>query len=137
MMKLADAVSPSATSAPSVTNKIKVPSPRFLLDYAVDRAGPDGRPAVVEIWVTGDGGKTWIKQGKDPDRVSPVLVDLKGEGTFGLSLIAHDADGLGDKPPAPGDVPKMWIEVAAQSLPQPQPQRTSRPASLLQRALRR
>ncbi|AGA30470.1 hypothetical protein [Singulisphaera acidiphila] len=139
LTKTADAIRPTATSASSEITKIKVPGPRFLLDYAVDRAGPDGRPAVVEVWVTGDGGKTWTRQGKDPDRVSPVLVDLNAEGTFGLSLIARDADGLGDKPPAPGDLPKMWIEVEAQSRPQPPPQtqQTSRSPSLLQRALRR
>lgn len=137
LTKTADVIRSSATSASSEITKIKVPGPRFLLDYAVDRAGPDGRPAVVEVWVTGDGGKTWTRQGKDPDRVSPVLVDLNAEGIFGLSLIARDADGLGDKPPAPGDLPKMWIEVEAQSRPQPQPQQTSRPPSLLQRTLRR
>ncbi|WP_406701020.1 hypothetical protein V5E97_19730 [Singulisphaera sp. Ch08] len=125
---------PSEVAVSNPTNKLKVPGPRFLLDYAVDRAGPDGRPAVVEIWVTEDGGKTWSRQGKDADRVSPVLVELNGEGTFGISLIARDADGLGDKPPAPGDEPKLWIEVEPQSSPPPS---TSRASSLLQRALRR
>ena len=130
-------LTPTAASAPPVTNTLKVPGPQFLLDYAVDRAGPDGRPAVVEIWVTEDGGKTWSKQGKDPDRVSPIQVDLKTAGRFGISLIARDADGLGDKPPAPGDVPKMWIEVAAQAPAQSQTPRPTRSPSLLQRALGR
>lgn len=116
---------------PGQITKLKVPGQRFLLDYAVDRAGPDGRPAAVELWITVDGGKTWSRGGNDPDRVSPILVDLNGVGTFGISLIARDANGLGDKPPAPGDTPKMWIEVESPPL------RASRSPNMLQRALRR
>lgn len=87
-----------------------VPSPRFKLQYAIEDAGPDG-PAVVELWITQDGGRNWIRRGEDPDRVSPFEVDLGGEGTFGLSLVARSASGLGDQPPAPGDPPQTWIEV--------------------------
>lgn len=116
---------------PGQIAKLKVPGQRFLLDYAVDRAGPDGRPAVVELWVTRDGGKTWTKGGADPDRTSPILVELSGEGTFGISLIAQDANGLGDKPPAPGDEPKLWVEVEAA------PQRAAQAPNLLQRVIRR
>jgi hypothetical protein len=126
-----ETASPPEALPPDQITKLKVPGQRFLLDSAVDRAGPDGRPAAVELWVTADGGKTWSRGGKDPDRVSPILVDLNGEGTFGISLIARDANGLGDKPPAPGDMPKIWIEVESP------PQRASRPPNLLQRALRR
>jgi hypothetical protein len=87
-----------------------VHSPRFKLQYAIDDAGPNG-PAVVELWLTQDGGRTWIRRGEDPDRVSPFDVDLGGEGTFGLSLVARSASGLGDQPPAPGDPPQTWVEV--------------------------
>jgi hypothetical protein len=87
-----------------------VPSPRFRLQYAIEDAGPSG-PAVVELWITQDGGRTWIRRGEDPDRVSPFDVDLGGEGTFGLSLVARSASGLGDQPPAPGDPPQSWVEV--------------------------
>ena len=38
-------------------------------------------------------------------------MDLGGEGTFGLSLVARSASGLGDQPPAPGDPPQTWVEV--------------------------
>jgi hypothetical protein len=111
--------------------RLKVPGPQFLLDYAVDRAGPNGRPTTVELWVTTDEGKTWHKRGDDPDRVSPILVNLDGTGTYGISLIARDANGLGDKPPAPGDHPKLWIEVDAAA-------RTAAPApNLFQRVFRR
>jgi hypothetical protein len=87
-----------------------VPSPRFKLQYAVDDPGPNG-PATVELWITQDGGRTWIRRGDDPDRVSPIDVDLGGEGTFGLCLVARSASGLGDQPPAPGEPPQSWVEV--------------------------
>ncbi len=87
-----------------------VPGPRFKLQYAIEDAGPDG-PAVVELWMTQDGGRNWIRRAEDTDRVSPFEVDLGGEGTFGLSLVARSASGLGDQPPAPGDPPQTWVEV--------------------------
>jgi hypothetical protein len=87
-----------------------VASPRFKLQYAVDDAGPSG-PATVELWITQDGGRTWIRRGDDSDRVSPIEVDLGGEGTYGLCLVARSASGLGDQPPAPGDPPQSWVEV--------------------------
>jgi hypothetical protein len=106
---------PSLNSAPQAGREgaagtLLVPSPRFKLQYAVDDAGPNG-PASVELWITQDGGRTWIRRGEDPDRVSPIDVDLGGEGTYGLCLVARSASGLGDQPPAPGDPPQSWVEV--------------------------
>jgi hypothetical protein len=87
-----------------------VPSPQFALQYAVEDAGPGG-PASVELWVTQNGGRTWSRRGEDSDRQSPFPVDLGGDGTFGLYLVARGASGLGDAPPAPGDQPQTWVEV--------------------------
>jgi hypothetical protein len=80
------------------------------LNYAVEEAGPSG-PASVELWVTQNGGRTWSRRGVDPDRTTPFLVDLGGDGTFGLCLVAKGASGLGDPAPAPGDPPQTWVEV--------------------------
>jgi hypothetical protein len=91
-----------------------VASPKFNLQYAIDDAGPNG-PATVELWITQDGGRTWIRRGDDQDRVSPIEVDLGGEGTYGLCLVARSASGLGDQPPAPGDAPQSWVEVDSTS----------------------
>ncbi len=87
-----------------------VASPQFALQYAVEDAGPSG-PASVELWVTQNSGRTWSRRGEDPDRTSPFQVDLGGDGTFGLCLVARAASGLGDQPPAPGDPPQSWVEV--------------------------
>ncbi len=95
---------------PAAGRTMLVPSPRFKLQYAIEDAGPSG-PASVELWLTQDGGRTWIRRSEDPDRVSPFDVDLGGEGTFGICLVARSASGLGDQPPAPGDPPQSWVEV--------------------------
>jgi hypothetical protein len=87
-----------------------VPSPRFALQYSVEDAGPSG-PALVELWTTRDGGRTWNRQPEDADRTSPYNVDLGADGTYGLWLVVQSAAGLGDGPPAPGDRPQTWVEV--------------------------
>jgi hypothetical protein len=87
-----------------------VPGPRFDMQYAIDDAGPEG-PAVVELWITRDGGRTWSRQPPDPDRVSPYPVDLGGEGTYGLWLSVQSAASLGDPPPRSGDRPQQWVVV--------------------------
>lgn len=101
---------PSGQADPGESGSMLVNSPRFKLQYEVEDAGPGG-PATVELWMTRDGGRTWIRRGEDPDRVSPFDVDLGGEGTFGITLVARSASGLGDRPPAPGDPPQTWVEV--------------------------
>jgi len=101
-----------AASPPAVGERMLVASPRFNLRYAVDDAGQGG-PAVVELWLTQDSGRTWFRSGADPDRISPYPVDLGGEGTFGVNIVAKSASGLGDPAPAPGDRPQLIVEVDA------------------------
>jgi hypothetical protein len=101
---------PAPASESGGGQTLLVASPQFALSYDVEDAGPNG-PAMVELWVTRDGGRTWIRRGEDPDKISPFQVDLGGEGTFGLCLVARAASGLGDQPPAPGDPPQIWVEV--------------------------
>ena len=104
---------PSRESAPPTESSnppIMVASPKFGLQYAVDDAGPNG-PAVVELYVTSDGGRTWTSRGEDTDRTSPFQVDLGGEGRFGLKLVAKSAADQGDRPPVAGETPKTTVEV--------------------------
>jgi hypothetical protein len=110
---------PSVQPAPAPSNPEDsgvrprlIPSPRFNLQYQVEDAGPEG-PATLELWVTQDGGRTWRLAGTDPDRKSPFPVDLGGEGTFGLKIVAKSASDLGDSSPVPGERPSYFVEVDA------------------------
>ena len=107
--------SAEATTAPAYPPEsgeppILVASPRFALQYRVDDAGPSG-PAAVVLYVTSDGGRNWTSRGEDPDRTSPYVVDLGGEGRFGLKLVAKSAADQGDRPPVPGEAPQTVVEV--------------------------
>ncbi len=106
------AAGPSPRNGGAPPSTLLVDNPKFKLQYAVEDAGPNG-PASVELWITQDGGRTWIRRGDDSDRLSPIEVDLGGEGTYGICLVARSAAGLGDQPPAPGDPPQTWVEVDA------------------------
>ena len=101
---------PPGPSSDASNPPISVSSPRFGLKYEVEDAGPNG-PAAVELFVTTDGGRTWYSRGEDQDRTSPFPVDLGGEGTFGLKLVAKSAANQGDQPPSPGEPPRTIVEV--------------------------
>ena len=104
------AAAPAAAAAEPANPPILVSNPKFGLQYAVDDAGPNG-PAVVELFVTGDGGRTWTSRGEDTDRTSPFLVDLGGEGRYGLKLVAKSAADQGDRPPVAGEAPQTIVDV--------------------------
>lgn len=107
---MADSTPRDPRANPGNPQSLMVGSPRFALQYAVEDAGPNG-PALVEMWVTRDGGQTWSRQPEDADRASPYELDLGGEGTFGLWLVVQSAANMGDPPPRPGDRPQIWVEV--------------------------
>ncbi len=85
-------------------------SPKFPMNFVVDDAGPNG-PASVELWVTRDGGRNWSRWAEDDDRVSPMMVDLGGEGIFGLSIVARSIAGQGDEIPRAGTAPQITVEI--------------------------
>ena len=86
------------------------PEPPVQAPVRVEDAGPNG-PASRRA-LAHPGRRTDVDpRGEDPDKISPFEVDLGGEGTFGISLVARSASGLGDQPPAPGDPPQTWVEV--------------------------
>jgi hypothetical protein len=85
-------------------------NPQVSLEYQVTRMGPSGVGS-VELYLTEDDGRTWRRYAEDPDLVSPINATLPGEGVFGLRLVVASKAGLGKKPPQPGDLPQMRIEV--------------------------
>jgi hypothetical protein len=87
----------------------------FDLEYQVDDVGPSGVSA-VELFVTEDGGQHWFTYGNDDDLRSPVLIDTRGEGTFGFAVRVRNGLGFADDPPQPGQAPEMVV-VVDESLP--------------------
>ena len=87
----------------------------FDLEYQVDDVGPSGVSA-VELFVTEDGGRNWFTYGNDEDLRSPVLIDTRGEGTFGFAVRVRNGLGFADDPPQPGQAPEMVVTVD-ESLP--------------------
>lgn len=85
-------------------------SPRIEVNYAVRGAGPAGI-GKVELWYTQDNGETWKLFGEDPDKTPPFEVELPSEGRYGLQVVVSSLAGLGQRPPRPGDVPQLVIEV--------------------------
>lgn len=92
---------------PRLTN-----SRRFSLDYDVEAVGPEGVSA-VELWGTGDGGRTWAKWGLDPDRASPFDVEVNNESTYGFRIVIVGKSGLATSAPQAGDAADIWVGIDA------------------------
>ena len=101
-------VPPQAKTAQALPRLVN--STRTTLDYKIEGVGPSG-VGKVEIWITGDGGKTWNRKSEDPDMISPAVVELPGEGVHGLIVHAVNGSGGGDPPPGPNTPPDIVLEV--------------------------
>jgi len=82
----------------------------FELEYDVDSVGPSGIGR-VELWGTTDGGKTWRRFPVGTDKPKLLTVSVDGEGIYGFRMVVTNGAGLGGRPPAPGDLPDIWIGV--------------------------
>lgn len=85
-------------------------SRRFSLEYDVESVGPEGI-AEVELWGTSDGGRTWVKWGSDPDRQSPLDVEVSGEAVYGFRIVIVGKSGLASNAPHDGDAADIWVGV--------------------------
>ncbi len=85
-------------------------NPQVALEYEVTKVGPSGVGS-VELYVTTDEGRNWQRLADDPDLKSPVVANLPGEGVYGLRLVIASRVGLGRRPPQPGDLPELRVEV--------------------------
>jgi hypothetical protein len=85
-----------------------VNSKRITLNFKVDDVGPSGLSG-VELWYTQD-CKDWKKHDAPPQAHSYVI-EVDEEGMYGFTLLAKSGLGLGKEPPAPGDLPQVWVMV--------------------------
>lgn len=86
-----------------------IPWLRFSIQYAVRILGSDG-PSKIVFYITSDGGATWKLLGEDPDKQSPMMVTVPGEGTYGFATVVAS----GNRPavaPRPGTRPDKFVIV--------------------------
>ncbi|QDU61312.1 hypothetical protein Pan216_21670 [Planctomycetes bacterium Pan216] len=96
---------PRPTIRPLLVN-----STRFGINYGVEELGKSGLSS-VDLYYLDPRSWQWEYYGEDEDREAPFLVEVDGEGVYGITLVAKNGAGLGQEPPAAGDQPETWIEV--------------------------
>jgi len=98
----------TASLIPPDIQPYQVRSTRFELDYDVNR--PAELLERVELWMTRDGGQTWVYFGADDDRRSPLVVHVPQEGVYGFVVVPI---GRGSRAAAPerGRRPEIWVSV--------------------------
>jgi len=90
-------------------------SPRFELNYTLD-VGPSG-VARVDLYVTRDDGRTWIKWSTHDGRENPLKVILDTrfnkdvEGDYGMALVPTSGAGLSESAPVAGINPDLRVRV--------------------------
>ncbi len=85
-------------------------SRRFEIDYDLQDVS-FGSVHRVEVWFTGDGGRTWRHHGDDEDRQSPYLMQVDSDGLYGVRLLVQTRVGYNVRPPGTGDPADIWINV--------------------------
>jgi len=105
MLPQTESIAPPQGSRPRLTA-----SRRFSLDYDVETVGPEGL-ADVELWGTNDGGRTWAKWGSDPDKQSPMDVEVNGEAFYGFKVVIVGKSGLASNAPQAGDAADIWVGI--------------------------
>ena len=107
---------PSAVPAtPEATTATLTKSPKFDLNYQLE-GGPSGI-SKVDLYVTRDEGRTWIRWSTHAGTENPLRVVLDTrftqeiEGEYGLKLVPVSGAGLSDAAPASGSAPELRVQV--------------------------
>lgn len=95
---------------PMLPNRQIVGNPTVSVQFDVRKPGPSGIGR-VELWMTQDEGQSWRQLPAPPAEESCLKVELPGEGIYGLRLVVLSRAGRGKRPPQPGDLPEMMVEV--------------------------
>ena len=65
----------------------------------------------VEFYISDDMGGTWRLYGEDPDKTSPMTVEVPGEGVYGFVSVVTDRFGNRERAPGPRTRPETVIVV--------------------------
>ena len=109
---MAPATPPPAADGPSAQF---IRFTRFDLQYQIDN-GPSG-VSRIDLYVTRDDGRTWIRWSHHDGRETPLKVALdtrfnqQTEGDYGFRLVPVSGAGLSDGAPAAGSTPEMRVHV--------------------------
>jgi hypothetical protein len=100
-----------AAAPPAPATQVRwVNSLAFDVDYDLESVGPWG-VASVELWITRDGGRSWIRYGADPDNRGPMRVEAPAAGVYGFRIVVNGANGAAGATPRPGDAPELSVGV--------------------------
>lgn len=83
---------------------------QFDVAYQIEDVGPSGIGS-VEFFVTENGGREWWKYGEDPDRASPMTVQVPQDGVYGFAIRVRSGAGISVDAPKSGDRPDLQITV--------------------------
>ncbi len=115
VMPIQPAAATVANDYTPLANSQMSKSPRFELNYTLD-VGPSG-VARVDLYVTRDDGRSWIKWSTHDGRENPLKVVLDTrfnkeiEGDYGMALVPTSGAGLSEAAPASGTNPEMRVRV--------------------------
>jgi hypothetical protein len=88
----------------------------FDVGYELESHGPSGISR-VDLWVTRDDGRSWLKWSQHDGKGSSLRVNLnvpanpQPEGTYGFRVVPVSGAGLSEREPAAGDTPDLRVVV--------------------------
>lgn len=88
----------------------------FDLNYEVESRGPSGISR-VDLWVTRDDGRTWLKWSEHNGKNATLRVNLnvpanpQPEGIYGFRVVPVSGAGLSEREPTAGDAPELRVIV--------------------------
>ncbi|MBA4189975.1 MAG: hypothetical protein C0467_18475 [Planctomycetaceae bacterium] len=88
----------------------------FDMGYEVESRGPSGISR-LDLWVTRDDGRSWMKWSQHDGKQSTVRVNLNvpanpiPEGAYGFRVVPVSGAGLSEREPAGGDAPDLRVVV--------------------------
>jgi hypothetical protein len=107
---------PTSTPTVEVTRTNAINYLTFDVGYELESHGPSGISR-VDLWVTRDDGRSWLKWSQHDGKGSSLRVNLnvpanpQPEGTYGFRVVPVSGAGLSEREPIAGDAPDLRVVV--------------------------